>query len=87
MFVGPNACFTNDLVPRAFNQNWEITETTVNEGASIGANATIVCGVNIGKFSMIGAGAVVTKDVPDFSLVVGNPAKVIGKVDKNGNRL
>lgn len=87
VFVGPNACFTNDLVPRAFNQNWEITKTTVNEGASIGANATIVCGVNIGKFSMIGAGAVVTKDVPDFSLVVGNPAKVIGKVDKNGNRL
>lgn len=87
VFVGPNVCFTNDLVPRAFNQNWEITKTTVNEGASIGANATIVCGVNIGKFSMIGAGAVVTKDVPDFSLVVGNPAKVIGKVDKNGNRL
>jgi len=87
VFVGPNACFTNDLVPRAFNHDWEITQTIVNEGASIGANATIICGVNIGKFSMIGAGAVVTKDVPDFALVVGNPAKVIGKVDKNGRRV
>jgi|TARA_B110000444_G_C18817714_1_gene586006 acetyltransferase-like isoleucine patch superfamily enzyme len=87
VFVGPNACFTNDLVPRAFNQDWKITKTIVKEGASIGANATIICGVNIGKFSMIGAGAVVTRDVPDFSLVVGSPAKVIGKIDKNGNRV
>jgi len=87
VFIGPNACFTNDLVPRAFNQDWKITQTIVNEGASMGDNATIICGVNIGKFSMIGAGAVVTKDVPAFTLVVGNPAKVIGKVDKNGHRV
>ena len=87
VFVGPNACFTNDLIPRAFNQDWKILKTTVQKGASIGANATIVCGVTIGSYAMIGAGAVVTKDVPEYSLVVGNPAKVIGKVDKKGNRI
>lgn len=87
VFIGPNACFTNDLVPRAFNQDWKIIDTLIKEGASIGANATIICGITIGKFSMIGAGAVVTKDVPDFSLVVGNPAKVIGTIDKSGNRV
>jgi UDP-2-acetamido-3-amino-2,3-dideoxy-glucuronate N-acetyltransferase len=87
VFVGPSACFTNDLVPRAFNQDWKIAKTTVQEGASIGANATIICGVKIGKYAMIGAGAVVTKDVPDFALVVGNPAKVIGKVYKNGRKV
>lgn len=86
VFVGPNACFTNDLIPRAFNQDWKISKTFVGKGASIGANATIICGVTIGSYSMIGAGAVVTKDVPKYSLVVGNPAKVVGMVDKNGNR-
>lgn len=86
VFVGPNACFTNDLIPRAFNQDWKISKTFVGKGASIGANATIICGVTIGSYSMIGAGAVVTKDVPKYSLVIGNPAKVVGMVDKNGNR-
>lgn len=87
VFCGPSMTFTNDLYPRAFNKNWEITKTLVKKGASIGANATIVCGVTIGEYSMIGSGAVVTKDVEPYSLVVGNPAKKIGKVCKCGRRL
>ena len=87
VFVGPNACFTNDLVPRAFNQDWETTKTFIRQGASIGASATIVCGVTLGKYCMVGAGAVVTKDVPEYTLVVGNPARIIGIVDKTGNRV
>ncbi len=92
VFLGPSMTFTNDFYPRAFNDDWEITETRVKRGASIGANATIVCGVTIGKYAMVGSGSVVTKDVPDHALVVGNPAKQIGwvcecgfKLDKNGN--
>src|SRR3989338_6048422 len=88
VFVGPHACFTNDKLPRATNkdgklktgQDWEVTKTLVKRRASIGANATILCGVVIGKNALVGAGSVVTKDVPDNSIVVGNPAKVIGKV-------
>jgi len=87
VFVGPNACFTNDKVPRAFNTDWKITPTLVKKGASIGANATIVCGITIGEYSMVAAGAVVTKDVEPYSLVVGNPAKHVSSVDKLGNRL
>lgn len=86
VFIGPHVCFTNDLYPRA--HIWsddKIEKTIVDEGASIGANSTIIAGVKIGKYSMIGAGSVVTKNVPDFSLVVGNPARVIGEVDKDGN--
>jgi len=88
VFVGPHVCFTNDKLPRATNkdgklktgQDWEVTKTLVKRRASIGANATILCGVVIGKNALVGAGSVVTKDVPDNSIVVGNPAKVIGKV-------
>lgn len=88
VFVGPHACFTNDKLPRATNKNgtlktakdWKVTTTTVKRRASIGANATIICGITIGENSLIGAGSVVTKDVPDNSIVAGNPAKVIGKV-------
>jgi acetyltransferase-like isoleucine patch superfamily enzyme len=87
VFLGPSMTFTNDLFPRATNPNWIITKTIVKKGASIGANATIVCGIAIGKYAMIGAGAVVTKNVPDYALVVGNPAKVIGKVCKCGVKL
>jgi len=87
VFVGPNATFTNDHVPRAFNSSWKITETTVKKGASIGANATIICGVTIGEYAMIGAGSVVTKNIAPHALVVGNPAKQIGYVCKCGNRL
>ncbi|MGE5473045.1 MAG: acyltransferase [Ignavibacteriales bacterium] len=91
VFVGPNAVFTNDFYPRAFNDNWEVRNTLIKEGASIGANATIVCGNILGKYCMVGSGSVVTKDVPEHALVVGNPARIIGyvcrcgyKLDKNG---
>jgi len=88
VFVGPHACFTNDKLPRATtikgklktSEDWEVTKTFVKKRASIGANATILCGITIGENAMIGAGSVVTKDVPANSIAVGNPAKVIGKV-------
>jgi UDP-2-acetamido-3-amino-2,3-dideoxy-glucuronate N-acetyltransferase len=87
VFVGPNVSFTNDKIPRAFNQEWKITPTLVENGVSIGANATIVCGVTLGEYCMIASGSVVTKDVPPYSLVMGNPAKVVSKIDKAGNRV
>ena len=87
VFVGPNACFTNDRVPRAFNSGWEITPTLVRRGASIGANATIVCGTILGEYCMVAAGAVVTKDVAPYALVMGNPARCVGYVSKDGNRV
>lgn len=90
-FVGPHVCFTNDRYPAAVDAegnllgtgasgDWEIVSTVVEAGAAIGANATIICGVRIGKGAMVGAGSVVTKDVPPNTLVVGNPARVIRKV-------
>ncbi len=87
VFIGPNTTFTNDKVPRAFNTDWEITKTLVKRGASLGAGCTIVCGVEIGEYSMIGAGSLVVKDVPAFTLVAGNPARFISKIDEQGNRL
>lgn len=87
VFCGPSCVFTNDLTPRArFPKGKEnYKRTIVKEGASIGANATIVCGNVIGRYAMIASGAVVTKDVPDYALVAGVPAVVIGKVDEQGN--
>ena len=87
VFVGPNATFTNDHVPRAFNASWKISQTIIKKGASIGANATIVCGTTVGEYAMIGAGSVVIKDVAPHALVVGNPARQIGYVCKCGARL
>lgn len=87
VFVGPNVSFTNDKVPRAFNSDWKITETLVKKGTSLGANCTIICGVTLGEYSMVAAGSVVTKDVPAYSLVVGNPARVVAKIDKAGNKI
>ncbi len=87
VFIGPYAVFTNDLYPRAFSEEWEIVPTLVREGASIGANATIVCGVTIGKYAMVAAGAVVTKDVPNHGLVMGNPARLVGFVCYCGHPL
>jgi len=80
VFIGPYAVFTNDLYPRAFNRDWKVVPTLVKKGASIGANATIVCGVTIGEYAMVAAGAVVTKDVPPHGLVMGNPARLKGFV-------
>lgn len=87
VFVGPHACFTNDKVPRASNPDWVVTPTRIGDGASIGANATIVCGVTVGDYAMVAAGAVVTRDVAPYTLVMGNPARAVGKVDKAGNRI
>ena len=90
VFCGPSMVFTNVKLPRSeFPQRGSehYLRTIVKKSASIGANATIVCGVTIGEYALVGSGAVVTKDVPPYSLVVGNPGKVIGKVDKYGNRI
>lgn len=87
VFIGPNACFTNDKVPRAFNKYWTVVPTRVCRGASIGANATILCGIEIGEFAMIAAGSVVTKSVEPYALVIGNPARSVGYVDRMGNRV
>lgn len=89
VFCGPSMVFTNDLTPRAKypKGNTGYKKTLVKEGASIGANATIVCGHTIGCWAMIAAGAVVTRDVPDYALMAGVPARQIGWVDERGNRL
>lgn len=88
VFLGPSMVFTNVTNPRsAVNRRDSYAKTHVGKGASIGANATIVCGHDIGKFAFIGAGAVVTKNVPDFALLVGNPARQIGWMSEFGHRL
>lgn len=88
VFLGPSMVFTNIVNPRsAVIRRDEYKETLVKKGASIGANATIICGNTIGEFSLIGAGSVVTKEVPPYALVVGNPSKQIGWVSEYGHRL
>jgi UDP-2-acetamido-3-amino-2,3-dideoxy-glucuronate N-acetyltransferase len=89
VFVGPNAVFTNDLNPRAEVKKTreQFLATEVQEGVSIGANATIVCGITIGRYAFVGAGAVVIRDVPPYALIVGNPARQIGFLCQCGERL
>ncbi len=95
VFIGPHVCFTNDLLPRAITpdgrlksaDDWTITPTLVQYGASIGAGAVIVCGITIGTFALVGAGAVVTHDVPPHALVFGNPARLHGYVCRCARRL
>ncbi len=90
VFCGPSMVFTNVKLPRSeFPQRGKefYKKTLVKKSASIGANATIVCGVTIGEYALIGSGTVVTKDVPPYSLVIGNPGRVVGKVDKRGKRV
>ncbi len=88
VFLGPSMVFTNVINPRSnVNRRGQYTKTIVKHGASIGANATIVCGHDIGRFAFIGAGAVVTKEVPDYALVVGNPARHVGWMSEYGHRL
>jgi acetyltransferase-like isoleucine patch superfamily enzyme len=95
VFCGPYSVFTNDKQPRAVNadgtpksaEDWRVGKTLVREGAAIGANATIVCGVTIGRWAMVGAGSVVTRDVPDYGLVWGNPSRLHGFVCPCGGRL
>ena len=94
VFIGPHVCFTNDNNPRAVNpdgslksgSDWEVSKILVKKGASIGANSTICPGVTIGEWALVGAGSVVTKDVPDYALVYGNPARIQGYVSKDGKR-
>lgn len=87
VFIGPGVIFTNDKYPRSKNRNVKFEKTLIKENASIGAGAIILCGLTIGKFAMIGAGSVVTKSVPDFGLVYGNPAKLKGYVCVCGHPL
>ncbi|NLE47770.1 MAG: N-acetyltransferase [Sandaracinaceae bacterium] len=85
VFLGPSCVFTNVLNPRAFiDRREEFKATVVKRGATVGANATIVCGITIGEYALIGAGAVVIRDVPPYALVVGNPARIIGRVNERG---
>ena len=92
VFIGPHVCFTNDKNPRAINPNgkikksgnWTISKTTVEVGAAIGANATILPSLKIGKWALVGAGSVVTKNVPSYGLVLGNPAELVGYVNESG---
>lgn len=95
VFIGPHVCFTNDKAPRAINpdgslkgaDDWRVTETRISYGASLGANATVVCGASVGRFAMVAAGAVVTRAVPNQGLVLGNPARLVGYVCACGQRL
>ena len=88
VFLGPSVVFTNVINPRSFiERKDELKKTLVKKGSTIGANATILCGIEIGSYAMIGAGAVVINNVPDFALMVGNPARQTGWVSINGNRL
>jgi acetyltransferase-like isoleucine patch superfamily enzyme len=86
VFVGPNAVFTNDRFPRATSVDWEVCPTLIRRGASLGANCTIVCGHTVGEYATVAAGSVVTRDVPPYALVAGNPAQKIGRVCKCGYR-
>jgi len=95
VFIGPHVCFTNDLRPRAINpdgtlkaaDDWDLSETLIKHGAALGANSTVRCGVTIGEWAMVGSGSVITKDVPAYGLVVGNPARMIGFVCPCGVKL
>lgn len=88
VFVGPSVTFTNDLYPRSFSWDEEhVVPTRIRKGASLGANSTIVCGVTVGEYAMVGAGSVVVRDVPPYALVLGNPAEIKGWVCQCGRRL
>ncbi len=86
VFLGPYCVFTNDMYPRS-KAHQGVIKTLVKKGASVGANSTIICGISLGKYCMIGAGAVVTKSVPDFALVTGNPARIKYWISKSGEKL
>lgn len=95
VFIGPHVCFTNDLKPRAINpdgspkaaDDWVLSPTLIQHGAALGANSTIRCGITIGRWAMIGSGSVVTRDIPDYGLAWGNPARLRGFVCPCGERL
>ena len=87
VFVGPHVTFTNDRFPRSFNTDWKIVPTLVKKGASIGAGSVVLCGVTINEYAMIGAGSVVTQDLPAHALAFGNPARIRGFACKCGRKL
>ncbi len=88
VFLGPNCVFTNVLNPRSFiEKKTEFRNTLIKKGATVGANSTIICGNSIGKYALVGAGAVVTSDIPDHALVIGNPGRITGYVCKCGEKL
>lgn len=95
VFIGPHVCFTNDMRPRAINvdgsiksaTDWTVSETRIRRGAALGANSTIRCGITIGEWAMVGSGSVVTKDIPDYGLIYGNPARLHGFVCPCGTPL
>lgn len=87
VFIGPDATFTNDLTPRSGQYLSEYPRTRLAQGCSIGANATVLAGVKVGRYAMVGAAAVVTRDVPEFALVVGSPARVVGWIAHDGRKL
>ena len=87
VFVGPHVTFTNDFYPRSFSTDWKILPTHVKKGVSIGARTVIVCGVTIGEYALIGAGSVVTEDIPAYALAYGNPARIRGFVCKCSKKL
>lgn len=87
VFIGPSAVFTNDLVPRSRQHPTAYAKTVLAKGCSIGANATVLAGHRVGRYALVAAGAVVTKDVPDYALVMGNPARIRGWVAEDGTRL
>lgn len=95
VFVGPHVCFTNDLRPRAINpdgtlkaaDDWVLSVTLIKRGAALGANSTIRCGVTIGEWAMVGSGSVITRDIPDYGLMMGNPARLKGFVCPCGEKL
>lgn len=84
VFIGPNVTFTNDLIPRSKSPDWKMLTTDIEEGASIGANSTIIGGIKVGRYALIGAGSVVTKDIPSYTLWYGNPAIQKGYITKSG---
>ena len=87
VFVGPHVTFTNDFYPRSFSTDWKILQTHVKTGASIGARTVIICGVTIGEYALIGAGSVVTEDIPAYALAYGNPARIRGFICKCSKKL
>ena len=87
VFVGPNVTFTNDLYPRSSSNDWKIVPTLVKKGASVGAGSVVVCGITLGEYAMVGAGSIVTNDVPAHALVFGNPARIRGFVCVCGRNL
>jgi UDP-2-acetamido-3-amino-2,3-dideoxy-glucuronate N-acetyltransferase len=87
VFIGPNATFTNDKYPRSKQYPGQFQRTVLRHGCSVGANATVLGGIEVGRYAIIGAGSVVTRNVPAFALVVGNPARIVGWLDMQGNKL